>query len=70
MVEELNAAKDSDFVEYPPVASVVIACAIESNIGIPAPHNINDHKTVNVIYTILIPAAKLAALGTTLSGVS
>ena len=49
MVEELNAANDSDFVEYPPVARVVIACAIESNIGIPAPHNINAHITVKVI---------------------
>ena len=51
MEEELNAAKESDLVEYPPVARVVMACAIESNIGIPAPHNINDHITVNVIYT-------------------
>ena len=70
MEEELNAAKESDLVEYPPVARVVIACAIESNIGIPAPHSINAHTIVNVMYTILIPAAKLAALGTTLSGVS
>ena len=49
MVEELNAAKDSDFVEYPPVDKVVIACAIESNIDIPAPHNIIAHIIVKVM---------------------
>ena len=30
-----------DFVEYPPVAIVVIACAIESKTGIPALPNIS-----------------------------
>ena len=48
MEDELNAASDEDFVEKPPVAIVVIACAIESKTGIPAPHSITAHAIVKV----------------------